>query len=102
MLRPQPNEFTGEERLPSTRAGEAARRPSIKAKGSTAWGVSKAAEGCKHHRAGRQLGGGVLVLGTSFVQRKTPAVTGVVKAGGEGTAGGSGGKESGENSKGRS
>ena len=43
--------------------------------------MSKAAEGCKHHKAGRQLGGGALVLGTSFVQRKTPAVTGVVKAG---------------------
>ena len=37
----------------------------------------------------------MLVLGTSFVQRKTPAVTGVVKAGGEGTVGGSGGKEGG-------
>lgn len=75
MLRPQPNEFTGEERLPSTRAGEAAlpaRGPSIKANGSTAGGVSKAAEGCKHHQAERQLGGGgALVLGTSFVQRKT-------------------------------
>ena len=44
----------------------------------------------------------MLVLGTSFVQRKTPAVTGVVKAGGEGTVGGSGGKEGGENNKGRS
>lgn len=81
MLRPEPNEFTGEERLPSTRAGEEARRPSIRAKGSAAWGVSKAAEGCEHHKAERQLGGGPLVLGTSFVQRKTPAVTGVAKAG---------------------
>ena len=48
----------------------------------------------------RQLGGGALVLGTSFVQRKTPAVTGVAKAGGEGTAGGRRGEEGGENSKG--
>lgn len=53
--------------------------------------MSKAAEGCKHHKAGRQLGGGALVLGTSFVQRKTPAVTGVVKAGVGVGGGGEGG-----------
>ena len=71
----------GKKDCQAPRAGEEARRPSIKAKGSAAWDVSKAAEGCKHHKAERQLGGGALVLGTSFVQRKTQAVTGVAKAG---------------------
>ena len=82
MLRPQPNGFNAEETLPSTRARELAppaSGPSIKAKGNTIWGMSKAAEGCKHHETEGQLGGSALVPGASFVQRKTPAAAGVVK-----------------------
>lgn len=82
MLRPQPNGFNAEETLPSTRAREVAppaSGPSIKAKGNTLWGMSKAAEGCKHRETEGQLGGSALVPGASFFQRKTPAVAGVVK-----------------------
>lgn len=80
MLRPQASGFKGEERPPRNRKGALpVGGPSLKARGDPVWGTCKAAECCKHQEAEGQLGGSALIPGTSFFQRKTPAVTGVAK-----------------------